>query len=69
MLKTVEIESNINFREIVNHELKVEKNKIILEKDKNYIFEIKVQVKDIIEKFKKIEAHQNRFIHALKKSK
>ena len=69
MLKTVEIESNINFREIVNHELKVEKNKIILEKDKNYIFEIKVQVKDIIEKFKKIEAHQNRFIHALKKVK
>ena len=69
MLKTVKTESNINFREIINHDLKVEKNRIILEKDKSYIFEIKVKINDIIEDLKKIEYHQNRFIHALQQAK
>ena len=66
MLQTVKIELNINFRKIISHGLKVNYNKLHLEKDTTYVFEIKVQISDILNEIEKIENKQNRFINALK---
>ena len=69
MLQTVPIELNINFREIINHDLKVENNRLLFEKDTTYIFEIKVLINDIIRDKERIEDKQQRFIYALKNVK
>ena len=68
MLQTVKIYLNINFREIINHDLKVENINLFLEKDTNYIFEIKVLISDIINDIKNIKNKQTRFINSLKKN-
>jgi len=41
-------------------------NKLYLEKGTTYLFEIKVQISDILKDIEKIENKQNRFINALK---
>lgn len=69
MLQREEIELNINFSEIINHNLNVENNKLILEEGTNYIFEIKVLINDIINSIEDIEKKQTRFINALKNVK
>ena len=66
MLQTVKIELNINFRKIISHGLTVKYNKLYLEKGTTYLFEIKVQISDILKDIEKIENKQNRFINALK---
>ena len=66
MLQTVKIELNINFRKIISRGLTVKYNKLYLEKGTTYLFEIKVQISDILKDIEKIENKQNRFINALK---
>ena len=65
MLKDVKIDENYNFNEIINGNLKREEKRIILEKGKTYIFEIKTKFEDIFAKIEHIENVQNRFIEAL----
>ena len=71
MLNEVKFESSYNLREITNHnkQIKKESGEIVLEKDNIYVFEIKILIKDIIDKLKDIEKKQNRFINALKRVK
>ena len=69
MLQTVQIELNINFREILNNGLKVENNSLSLEKDTTYVFEMKVLLNDIIKDIDKIERRQQIFMYALKNVK
>ena len=65
MLKDVKIDENYGFNEIINGNLKREEKRIILEKGKTYIFEIKTKFEDIFAKIEHIENVQNRFIEAL----
>ena len=65
MLKDVKIDENYNFNEIINGNLKREEKRIIMEKGKTYIFEIKTKVEDIFAKIEHIEKVQNRFIETL----
>ena len=58
MLKTVKIQFNYNFRKIINNDLNIIGNKLILEKGKNYIFEIKASIGLILKNITKIENHQ-----------
>ena len=44
ILKNTEIESNFNFRQIIQGDLNVVDNKIILEEKNYYLFEIKTKI-------------------------
>ena len=67
MLKTVEIQTNYNFKNIKVKNLKINKenNNIILEEKMIYIFEIKVSIDTIIKGMKGIVKDQKRFKYAL----
>ena len=69
MLEKVEIESNFNFRPIIKGNLAIDKNKITLEKNINYLFEIKTSVYRIVDKIVEIRNSQSKFIEALKNVK
>ena len=71
MLKTVEIPTNYNFKNMKIKDLKINKeNKnIILQENMIYIFEIKVSLDTFIKKMKDIVKDQKMFKHALQNVK
>ena len=71
MLKTVEIPTNYNFKNIKIKDLKInnENNNIILQENMIYIFEIKVSLDTFIKKMKDIVKDQKMFKHALQNVK